>query len=500
MIDRRLRKILIVGGGTAGWMTAAALSKTPGTAYCKIEVVESDDIGTIGVGEATIPAIQVYNKVLGLDENHFIRRTRATFKLGIQFVNWARLGHSYFHPFGRYGTDFGMLPFHQFWLKMRSLGDATPIDDYSVAWAAAKRCRFDQPKEDSRSALSTYTYAYHFDASLYAGFLRAFAESHGVLRHEGMVVDTELNGQSGFIERVLLADGRKLEADLFIDCSGFRGLLIEQCLKTGYEDWSKWLPCDRAVAVPCESAGELTPYTRSTARAAGWQWRIPLQHRIGNGQVYCSSYCDDDAAANELLDNLDGKPLAQPRLIRFTTGHRRRFWRSNCVAIGLSGGFLEPLESTSIHLIQTAIVRLIDYFPDLDFDPIVIDRYNSEVQTEFDRVRDFIVLHYHATERDDSPLWRYCRAMSVPDSLNYKIDFFRRSGRLVLDSYDLFQRSSWLAVLTGQFIVPERYDPLVDMHSESEIRGAMQGIRSIVEAAANSLPAHGEYIARHCRA
>jgi tryptophan halogenase len=496
---RNIRRVAIVGGGSAGWMTAAALTNALGGGG-KIDLIESEEIGIVGVGEATIPPIKLFNQTLGVDENDFLKNTQGTFKLGIQFVDWARLGHSYFHPFGTFGADFDRVPLHQYWLRERARGDQTPLDDYSMAWAAARRGRFAPPLQDRRLIQSTFDHAYHFDAALYGRYLRGYSERLGVTRHEGRVVDVRLRAEDGFIESVRLQDGREIEADLFIDCSGFRGLLIEEALHTGYEDWTHWLPCDRAVAVPCAHGGEFTPYTRSTAREAGWQWRIPLQHRIGNGYVYSSAHTSDETAAGTLMANLDGEPLAEPRPLRFTTGRRKLAWNRNCIAIGLAAGFMEPLESTSLHLVQTAVTRLLALFPDRDFDPLVAQEYNRITQEEWERIRDFLILHYRATARDDSPLWRYCGAMSIPDTLRYRIEQFRAYGRLVSEGYELFQNASWLAVHIGQHVEPRRYDPLVDERTAVDAPARLAGIRRVAAEAAEAMPTHRAYVDRFCKA
>lgn len=497
-IDRAIRSITIVGGGTAGWMTAAALSNAL-QRDCRITLIESEDIGTVGVGEATIPPIRMFNDTLGISEQDFVRSTQGSFKLGIQFVDWGKRNHRYFHPFGGYGRNFDMLPVHQHWLKARQMGEHINLDDLCMAWAAASRGRFAPPVADQRNVLSTYDYAYHFDAGLYARYLRSYAEARGVVRLEGKISGSTLRPADGFIDHVTMEDGRDVAADLFIDCSGFRGLLIEQALQTGYEDWTHWLPCDRAMAVPCASTPDFTPYTRSTAREAGWQWRIPLQHRTGNGYVYCSAFISDDEAASTLLANLDGAALGDPRPLRFTTGRRKLFWNKNVVAIGLSSGFMEPLESTSIHLIQAGIAKLLALFPTRDFDPLVTDEYNRIAINEYERIRDFIILHYKLTTRDDSPLWRAVAAMDIPDTLQWKIDHFRRNGRLLARDMDLFGAPSWLAVHIGQGNIPEATDPLMDLRQVNGTEWLAKLQRALAHAA-QGLPTHKDFIARHCQA
>jgi tryptophan 7-halogenase len=462
--DRRIRRVVIVGGGSAGWMTAAALSKAV-LPRCQVTLVESEEIPTVGVGEATIPPIRRFNQLVGIDEAEFMKATQGTFKLGVQFVDWARKGHRYFHPFSPHGAPFDMVAPHQYWLQGRHQPGAPCLDEYAMAWAIASRGKFSRPSRNPREVASAFDYAYHFDAGLYARYLRSLSESRGVERIEGQVLGATLRGGDGFVQELRLKDGRSVAGDLFIDCSGFRGLLIGDAVGAGYEDWTHWLPCDRAVAVPCESAGELTPYTRSTALEAGWQWRIPLQHRIGNGYVFSSQFLDEDQAADTILRRLDGKRLAPPRTLRFTTGRRKQSWVRNVVAVGLASGFMEPLESTSLHLVQSAILRLLAHFPDREFDPLVIDEYNRLGVHESERIRDFLILHYKLTQREDSPMWRHCAAMSIPDTLQHKIEHFRRFGRLVSDGIDLFGPPSWLAVHIGQFNWPLRHDPLVDLRN-----------------------------------
>lgn len=494
-----LKSIVIVGGGSAGWMTAAALAHAVGRS-CAITLIESEAIGTVGVGEATIPPIRHFNHRLGIDEATFVRETQGSYKLGIEFVDWGKLGHSYFHPFGQYGAEFDSVPFYHHWMREALEGRIEgPIDEFSMCWAMAKAGRFTHPSPDRRMIQSTFDYAYHFDAGLYAAYLRRFAEQRGVTRLEGRVVDVTLRGEDGFIDAVTLESGARIGGELFIDCSGFRGLLIEEALEAGYDNWQHWLPCDRAVAVPCEK-GEFTPYTRSTAREAGWQWRIPLQHRTGNGYVHCSEFISEDEASTALLANLDGKPLADPRTLRFVTGKRRAFWKRNCVAIGLSAGFMEPLESTSLHLIQYGILRLIALLPDSAMSPLLAREYNAQTTLEYERIRDFLILHYKASTRDDSALWRYTAAMPIPDSLQYKIDHFRSHGMLVSDERELFANPSWIAVYLGQGITPNRAPALAAMREGVPVAERLVQIRAAMAEAVATMPTHAEFVARHCAA
>ena len=495
-----IKDIVIVGGGTAGWMTAAALSTVLNGRY-NIRLVESDEIGIVGVGEATIPMIQRFNRVLGIDENEFMRETQGSFKLGIEFVNWGKLGDRYMHGFGRLGQDLATLPFDQYWNKMRRAGKAAPLEEYSITRMASKANKFMPPRFDvPNSPLRDIGYAYHFDASLYAKFLRKLSESRGVVRIEGKITRATLREPDGHIDAVELENGARVEGELFIDCSGFRGLLIEQTLQTGYEDWTHWLPADRALAVPCESAPVITPYTRSTAHKSGWQWRIPLQHRTGNGHVYCSRYISDDEAAATLLANLDAPALADPRLIKFQTGMRKQAWNRNVVAVGLAGGFLEPIESTSIHLIQSAIARLIEFFPDRGFQEVERAEFNRQSRFEYERIRDFIVLHYHLNQRTDSPYWLACANMAIPDTLRQKMDLYRARGKVVRVDNELFSEVGWIQVLEGQNMPVNAYNPLVDVQSEADIADYLDSVRGVIAKCVSVMPTHEEYIARHCAA
>ena len=495
-----IRKVVIVGGGTSGWMTAAALAKVLKGRY-DITLVESDEISTIGVGEATIPMISIFNRMLELDEDEFVRDTQASFKLGIEFVNWGRLGDRYIHGFGTIGQDNWTVDFHQYWLKQYQAGKAKELERYSINTMACLHNKFMRPRADMpNSPLSQIAYAFHFDASLYAKFLRKYSEARGVLRVEGKIMDVVVREGDGHVTAVKLQNGQQLEGDLFIDCSGFRALLIEGALKTGYEDWSHWLPCDRAMAVPCVSAKELTPFTRSTARSAGWQWRIPLQHRIGNGHVYSSKYISDDEAAAVLMSNLDGAPLAEPRPIKFLTGKRKKAWNKNVVSIGLASGFVEPLESTSIHLVQMGIAHLLTFFPAAGFESHDTAQYNRIMDQEYEWVRDFIILHYKATERSDSPFWNYCREMEVPATLQHRMDLFKTHGRVYREGHELFTKVSWLQVMHGQRLRPAAYHPLTDLLSEQEIQAYLEEVEGVIDACTQVMPSHSKFIADNCAA
>ena len=497
MIEK-IRKIIVLGGGSAGWMTAAALGKVLKNQYCQIQVIESEQIGTVGVGEATIPQIMLYNDLIGLDENDFMRRTQATFKLGIQFVDWQKPGSSYFHAFGDVGKNMEGLQFYHYWLKMRALGKAGPLDEYTLSSLACLEHRFMRSMDAGNSPLSNIAYAFHFDAGLFAKYLRELAEQWGVQRTEGEVVEVR-QLDNGFIRSLRLADGTEHEADFFIDCSGFRGLLIEQTLKTGYEDWSHWLPCDRAIAVPSASTSEPWPFTRATAQRAGWQWRIPLQHRTGNGLVYSSQFLTDDAAHNTLLHNLDAPALAEPRKINFVTGRRKLQWARNCIAIGLSSGFLEPLESTSIHLIQSAIVRLMKMFPNQGISEAQVAAYNAESKDEFETIRDFIILHYHVNQRDDSDFWRDMRQMAIPHRLEQKLALFKETAAIFNDANDIFRDSSWLQVMLGQGLQPADYHPAARAYSKEQLLEIMQNISTAKQQPLQKLTSHDEFLALYAK-
>ena len=510
----KIRKVVITGGGTAGWVAAAALSHQFRD-LLDIVLVESEQIGTVGVGESTIPPLRTFHRLLQIDEREFMRAVAATFKLSISYENWLRPGDHYFHPFGHTGLGTWACDFHHFWLDGLRRGMRSELGDFCLETLASRAGRFTLPDRSesgdhqwssSRVQVSTaldhpeVSYAYQLDAGLYARFLRRFAERHGLRRIEGKIRDVRQHSETGFITALVLEDGQLIEGDLFIDCSGFRGLLIEQALKTGYDDWTHWLPCDRAMAVACEKVGPPTPYTRSTARTAGWQWRIALQHRTGNGHVYSSRYTSDDEAAATLLQNLDGRALGDPRPLRFTTGIRKKIWNRNVVALGLASGFLEPLESTSIYLIQSGIMRLLNLFPQQDFSPVLIDRYNAQSQFEQERIRDFLILHYHVTERDDTPFWDYCRTMDIPESLKRTMALFKDNGQFFRNADELFGLVSWVQVMLGQGIMPGSYHPLVDQMPESELKNFVAHVQQVTAACVDTMPPHQAFIDKYCRA
>ena len=488
-----IHKVVIAGGGTAGWMAAASLAKLLGRTL-DITLVESDEIGTVGVGEATIPTLLTLHGLLKIKEQDFVRAVQGTFKLGISFENWRDVGEDYIHSFGWTGKDSWAAGFQHFWLKGRRMGISREFGEYCKEWAAARRDRF------AVLPSGGLNYAYHMDASLYARFLRGMAEEHGAVRQEGRIAGVEQDPESGFITALRLQSGQRVEGDLFIDCTGFRGLLIEGALGVGYDDWRHWLPCDSAIAVQTESVGPPRPYTRSIAREAGWQWRIPLQHRVGNGIVFSSAHWSDDEAHARLSGSVQGRLLTEPRVIRFHAGQRRRHWEKNCVAMGLASGFIEPLESTSIHLIQRSVIRLVQMFPYDGIREPDVAEFNSQMQFEIDNVRDFIVLHYHVTNRTDTAFWRECRAMDIPDSLTHRIELFRQAGRVFKVPTELFGENSWIQVMLGQGLTPEQYHPIVNMMSDDELSRFLAGIRDSVEQFVGQLPEHQRFIDHYCKA
>ncbi len=499
MMDRKIRSVLIVGGGTAGWMAAASLVRFLENMNVRVRLVESEQIGTVGVGEATIPPIMDFIRQLGIDENDIVRRIKATFKLGIAFRDWTGPGDFYFHPFGPTGFGMGSVSFPAYWLKMFLEGKAARLEEYSVQAVAAEQDKFVRPVHAPNTPLNKITYALHFDALLFARYLRQFAEARGVERTEGKVRHVSLRPEDGFIESVSLENGDRIEADLFIDCSGFAGVLIEQALETGFEDWSRWLPCDRALVVHSEHAAAPSPYTLVTARDAGGQWRIPLQHRVGNGHVYCSSFIDGDKAMDTLLASLEGRPLTDPLSLRFTPGRRRKAWNKNCIALGLASGFLEPLEATGIHLIQRGIAMLLKFFPDRDFAQADTERYNRILEFEFGRVRDFLLMHYIHTERGGA-FWDHCRKLPLTGSLQEKIELFRSHGRILREDTELFPVQSWLSVMIGQNIVPRSYDPMADSLDPRKIEAKLDEIRAKAKQCADAMPPHQDFIDKYCAA
>ncbi|MBT3610416.1 MAG: tryptophan 7-halogenase [Gammaproteobacteria bacterium] len=489
----KIHKVVVAGGGTAGWMAAAALSKLLGKTL-DITLIESDEIGTVGVGEATIPTLITLHELLQIKEQDFVSAVQGTFKLGISFENWRDVGEDYIHSFGYTGKDCWAAGFQHFWLKGHKMGISEEYGEYCTEWAAAK---------DNRFAVlpnSALNYAYHFDASLYAKFLRGIAEDNGAVRQEGKIKAVEQHPETGFITGVMLESGQLIEGDFFVDCTGFRGLLIEQTLHTGYDDWSHWLPADSAVAVQTESVAPPIPYTRSIAHEAGWQWRIPLQHRVGNGMVFCSKFWSDDEATSKLLGNVEGPTVTDPRVIKFTTGSRRKHWNKNVVAMGLASGFMEPLESTSIHLAQRAIIRLMQMFPYDGVRQPDVEEFNNQMKFEIENIRDFIVLHYHVTNRRDTAFWRHCSSMPIPDSLQHRIELFKQAGRVFKVPTELFGENSWTQVMLGQGLMPEQYHPIVNMMSDDELKVFLSGIHGSVGNLVRQLPSHQRFIDHYCKA
>lgn len=491
--EKKVKKVVIVGGGTAGWMAAASISKLIGR-NIEVTLVESDDIPTVGVGEATIPPLLTIHQLLNIEEHKFLAEVSGTFKLGISFEGWRDIGKDYIHSFGETGRDCWAAGFQHFWLKAKSLGSDVDYGDYCLELIAAKQNKF------AHLPNGGLNYAYHMDAGLYAKLLKRIADEFGAKRIEGKIVSVQTDRYSGFIDSITLESGRVIEGDLFIDCSGFGGLLIEKALHTGYEDWSHWLPCDRAVAVQTKSIGDPVPYTRSIARPFGWQWRIPLQSRVGNGLVYCSKYLSDDEAVKQLLDNVDGEVITTPRVIKYRTGQRLKHWNKNCVALGLASGFIEPLESTSIHLIQKSIIRLLRLFPAQGIKQSDIDEFNQQTEHEVENIRDFIILHYHVTERCDTPFWQYCKSMSIPQTLEHRIKLFRETGKVFKVPNELFGENSWTQVMLGQGITPEQYHPIVDMMSREELDTFLLQIKDRVADIVSKLPTHSEFLAHFCPA
>jgi tryptophan halogenase len=487
-----MRRIIIAGGGTAGWMAAAAIARTLGNS-ADLTLIESDAIGTIGVGESTIPPIVTYNRLLNINEAEFMRATQATFKLGIEFDDWKQVGESYFHSFGLTGKDHWSAGFQHFWLNGLERGHKQPYDDYCLELKAAYAGKFAHLPDGQMN------YAYQLDSTLYARFLRTMAEADGARRIEGKIADVELN-ETGDIAALRLESGQRIEGDLFLDCTGFRALLIEGALHAGFDDWTHWLPCDRAIAVQTRSVRPPVPYTRAMAHDGGWQWRIPLQHRTGNGIVYSSRHLEQDQALERLLANVEGDTLTQPNVLRFTTGARRRQWVRNCIAVGLSGGFLEPLESTGIHLIQRAVLRLIRMLPLREISDSDVNEFNEQQLTDMMQIRDFLILHYKANERTDSGFWRECASMPVPDSLAHKIELFRETGRVFRRNEELFAENSWIQVMMGQGIMPRSYHPIATRLTDDEVNKLLSTLRTNIEKTVTSLPNHDAYVARYCGA
>ena len=493
MTENNIHKVVIAGGGTAGWMAAASLSKLLGKTL-DITLVESDVIGTVGVGEATIPTLLTLHDLLKVKEQDFVAAVQGTFKLGISFESWRDVDEDYIHSFGWTGKDCWAAGFQHFWLKGKELGISKEFGEYCNEWVAAKHNRFAVLPNQGLN------YAYHIDASLYAKFLRKMAEEHGCVRQEGKIEEVHQDPESGFVTALTLDSGKRIEGDLFVDCTGFRGLLIGQALGVGYTDWTNYLPCDSAVAVQTEAVAPPIPYTRAIARQAGWQWRIPLQHRVGNGLVFSSDHWSDDEATDFLLKNVEGKTLTEPRVIKFTTGQRPDHWHKNVVAVGLSSGFIEPMESTSIHLIQRSIIRLMQMFPYSGIRQPDLDEFNKQMSAEFSHIRDFIVLHYHVTKRTDSDFWNHCRTMEIPESLTHRIELFKQTGRVFKAPDELFGENSWIQVMLGQGLMPEQYHPIVNMMNDNELEMFLKGLHGSAHNLVSQLPEHQRFLDHYCKA
>jgi tryptophan halogenase len=492
MNNKKIKRVVIAGGGTAGWMAAAAFSKLLGKTI-DVTLIESDDIPTVGVGEATIPTLHIFHQLLGINEQEFMTATNATFKMGISFENWRDVKKDYIHSFGFLGQDCWACGFQHFWLKGKEKGLVSEIGDYVPEHLGARKGKFGILANQDRN------HAYHLDAGLYAKFLKGVANKFGTNRVEGKIVNVNLDQDSGYIDSVELQSGKVVEGDLFIDCTGFRGLLIEQALHTGYDDWSHYLPCDSAIAVQTESVGKPVPYTRSIAHKSGWQWRIPLQHRTGNGLVFCSKYMSDEEAIKLLLDNVEGELLNQPRVIKYTTGTRRKHWNKNCIAVGLSSGFIEPLESTGIHLFQKAILRLLQLMPYNGINQTDIDEFNQQTKNEANNIRDFIILHYHLTERTDSAFWRHCKSMPIPDSLKHRMELFESSGRVFKKAEELFGETSWVQVMLGQGLEPKQYHPIVDMMTDEELKTFLDRVKGVAKHKVDNWPDHWDFTQHYCK-
>lgn len=488
-----IKRVVVTGGGTAGWVAAAALSQQLGE-WLDIVLVESSDIGTVGVGEAAIPPMRTFHKLLRIDEQEFMKATSATFKLGISFENWGSVGNRYFHSFGKTGKETWLADFHHFWLSAREKGFAGSFGDYGIEHVAARYNKFATWPD------SNVSYSYHLEAGRYASFLRRMCEERGLVRIEGKIAQVKQNPDTGFIEGLLLESGQLVEGDLFIDCTGFRGLLIEQALHTGYEDWTHWLPCDTAIAVQTESVRPAVPYTRSIAHQAGWQWQIPLQHRVGNGHVYCSRYISEEDAKNTLLQNISGELITEPRVIKFRTGRRRKIWNKNCVALGLASGFIEPLESTSIHLVMMGVARLLQMFPYAGINEVVVNEYNNLATEELEKIRDFIILHYKVTSRDDTPFWRYCRDMEVPESLRQRLDLFIAEAQAYQAGGELFRVDSWVQVMMGQGLIPKSYHPFARSMPEADLRTFLTQLKNKINQTVEKLPEHEAFVHSYCAA